>query len=335
MKTKTLFEHEVSSGGQVVWNGEKSVAKVKDVLKTNHIHYTRFAFMRHGGFFAQNPLKAKEGLFPRKKGLDPNKYGGYSKTTAAAFLLVQYKEKGKKEAMIMPVELLYVNQVFSNEQIALGYAQTTLETIWNRNSDQIKDISFPLGLRPLKINTMFSFDGFRACLTGKASKGKQLGLTSMMPLIIGNYWEEYVKKLDSFLIKKEKNRKIVLNYAFDGISKKDNMQLYIILKDKIVKGPYEIPFATQKELIEDGEIIFGGLSEEEQVAVLSKLVLLLKSGRSGSCDLTAIKGSKMAGVYVIGSKLSGWKKNFKRVSIIDSSTSGIHETKSLNLMELV
>lgn len=334
LKTKQLFSHVVNLNGQIVWRGEEDIAFVQKVMSKNNIHYSRYAFIRKGGLFDQMPLKAAAGLIPRKKGLDPEKYGGYNKAAAACFLLVKYKEKGKNEACIMPVELMAYDKVFESRECAERYSLKTLESIWNKEG-LITDIEFPLGLRPLKVNTMLDFDGFRACITGKRSGGKEMGMTSMMSLLVGNKWENYIKKLEKFEEKRGKNKAIVLNEEYDGISKTSNEELYCLLADKVTKGIYGTAFGAVIDVLNNGKEKFERLSGEEQVKLLCTLVLLLKSGRAGSCDLTAIGGKSSVGVYRIGVKLSAWKKNFSKVSLVDMSASGIYESVSVNLLDFI
>lgn len=334
LKTKQLFAHPVNCGDKIIWQGEEDVAKVKKIMKKNNIHYSRYAFIRKGGLFDQMPLKAAEGLVPRKEGLDPVKYGGYNKATAAGFILVKYKEKGKTEACIMPVDLMSYYKAFSSLENAICYSTKTLETIWNKKG-LITDIEFPIGLRLLKVNTMLSFDGFRACITGKSNGGQAIGLTSMMPLLIGDKWEAYVKKIERFEEKRAKNKLITLNEEYDGISKESNVELYNLLSNKVINELYESAFGALKEVLDSGKNEFKKLVGEEQVKLLSTLVLLLKSGRAGSCDLTVIGGKGATGVYKIGTKLSVWKKKFTSVRLVDMSASGIYESVSGNLLDFI
>lgn len=334
LKTKQLFSHSVNLDGKTVWRGEEDIAHVQRIMSKNNIHYSRYAFIRRGGLFDQMPLKSAEGLIPRKKGLDPEKYGGYNKAAAACFLLVKYKEKGKIEVCVMPVELMAYDKVFESRECAEQYALKTLESIWNKEG-LITDIEFPLGLRPLKVNTMLNFDGFRACITGKKSGGKQIGLTSMMPLLVGSRWETYIKRLERFGEKREKNKSIVLNEEYDGISKTYNEELYCLLADKVTKGIYGTAFGAVIDVLNSGKEKFERLSGEEQVKLLCTLVLLLKSGRAGSCDLSIVGGKGTAGTYIIGTKLTAWKKTFSKVYLIDMSASGIYETVSANLLDFI
>lgn len=335
LKTKTLFTHSVKAGDAVIWNGQESIGKVKGVLGKNNIHYTKYSFMRRGGLFDQMPVRAATGLIPRKNGMDTEKYGGYNKSTATAFILVKYKEKGKREAMIMPVDYMYSEKVFADEEYALKYAKGNIQKIWGRTEKQITDVSLPLGLRPIKINTMLSFDGFRACVTGKANAGKIIGLTSMMPLIVGYEWERYIKRIEVYISKKDKNKNLVIKSEYDSISYEKNEKLYNILAEKICNGIYNMPFNSQTKILEDGYIKFHELDIENQVLFLMNLVMILKSGRSGNCDMSAIGGSKNAGVFTNSSKLSPWTKKYKAVYLMDVSSSGIFQNKTCNLLDIL
>ena len=193
MKTTTIFNQQIKDGDNIVWNGNKSIEKVRKIVDKNNIHYTKFAFMRKGELFNQMPKKASAGLIPRKNGLNTEKYGGYNKSTATAFLLVKYKDKNKDEVSVMPVDLMATDKALSSEQYAIEYSKVTLAKLFGREECEITDISLPLGLRAIKVNTVFMFDGFKACLSGKT--GNKFVLSSMMPLIIGYKWEEYLKRL--------------------------------------------------------------------------------------------------------------------------------------------
>ena len=58
-------------------------------------------------------------------------------------------------------------------------------------------------------------------------------------------------------------------------------------------------------------------------------------GRATKADLTAIGGVASAGVSILSSMISNWKKNYTDVRIIDCSASGLFETVSDNLLELL
>jgi CRISPR-associated endonuclease Csn1 len=335
LKTKTIFSHDVKDGDKIVWDGKNSIENVRRTMMKNNIRCTKYAFIKKGGFFDQNPLKATSGLAPRKAGLDVERYGGYDNSTAPAFILVTYMDKGKKEAMIMPIESRFFDKFFVDEEYAQNYTKNTLEKVWGRENGQITGICFPMGMKPLKINTVFSFDGFRACIIKKANKSKIIGLSSMMPLVVGESWEKYVKKLEAFIGKKENNENLKLDENYDGISREKNEQLYEILLDKIENHLYSIPFSAQITVLKDGFHKFKNLDTENQVKVLNQIVLLLKTGRASSCNFKLVNGSPNAGAFTESSKISNWQKQFSDVRIINVSASGIYESCSGNLLDLL
>lgn len=67
-----------------------------------------------------------------------------------------------------------------------------------------------MGLKPWKINTVLSLDGFRMCIAAISSKGKKLSLQSAMQFVAGPYWNGYVKRLENLV---EKVSKILLTFT--------------------------------------------------------------------------------------------------------------------------
>lgn len=338
LKTKTIFGHEVKAGDIVVWKGEESIAQIKRNMEKNNIHYTRYAFCRKGGLFDQQAKRKGEGLVPRKVGLNPIKYGGYRKTTASFFLLVRYVLNGKKpksEMMIVPIELMVADRVLMNEDFATEYVQTQIAQITGKHKEEINTISFPLGSRPIKVNTRFSFDGFESCITGKSSGGKDLGFTSLMPLMVDGGKEGYIKALERFFEKRQVNVEIQVDEEYDGISQAKNEELYQFFLNKLETNPYGRIFGGQQPVLQKGFEKFIALSVEEQVFVLLNMLKLFKSGRAGGCDLTTIGGKKKAGVYTNSAIISNWKKKFSDVRIIDESASGLYFSGTKNILEFL
>lgn len=336
IKTSTVYKKPIVVDGECIWNGEESIAFVKKVLSKNNIHYTRYAFCRNGGLFDQMPVTKKEGLIPRKMELDTTKYGGYNKSTASFFIFAKYTEKAKKEKtdiMLVPIDLMVANKVLSDETFAIEYICGEIAEISNKKKEEIINISFPYRLRPIKINTRFSFDGFEACVTGKSTGGQKIGMKSLMPLKISDYYEKYIKKLENFQEKKSRNKSIVINSRYDKINKADNEKLYNILLNKVCDSIYRVAYENQKEVIQNGLDRFLFMDLEEQCNVLINMLSIFNTSRATGCDLSAIKGSKQAAVYTLSSKLSNWNKNFESVRIINESPSGIFRTESDNILE--
>ena len=61
----------------------EDLQKVKKIAAKNTAHFTKYSFYKRGGLFDQMPVPAATGLVPLKKGMDPEKYGGYNKDIRA------------------------------------------------------------------------------------------------------------------------------------------------------------------------------------------------------------------------------------------------------------
>ena len=304
----------------------ESLGAVRKVVGKNHCHLTVYAFCRHGGLFDQQPVKRAEGLIPRKSGLPTEKYGGYNKPGASFFALALCTYGKKREVMLLPVERLVVGKYDADEMFAKEYLRSTAEKLLGK---KVEDISFPLGMRKLKINTVFEADGFRMCLSGKSSGGQKVGFKPLMPLILSPAWETYIKKLETFDDKKAKNTNISYDPDHEVLTPEKNAELYRVLADKITKKPFKLrPTLVLKKIVEKEEK-FTTLSFDAQVKTLLTFVSLFARfatkddflDLSGSCEMS--------------SKLSNWKKYYQSVCIVDSSASGIWESQSRNLLSFL
>ncbi len=333
LKVKTLFTHEIQgTAGRLVWDGTRALGEVKKVVHTkNAVRLTRYAFCRKGGFFDQQPVKATPGLTPLKAGLPTEKYGGYNKTTATFFLFVKYAVGKKSDVMLMPVELLVADKVLSDAAFAEEYSKRTVGAIVGK---PVSSISFPLGMRPVKIGTVFEFDGgYRAYLTGKSSGGSKLGLSTFMPLVLGYSWEKYIKRIEIMTDKAKVNPKFMYSARYDGVTKEENEALYAVLSDKLKRSPYCRCPANPAETLQAGEQRFAQLDVIEQAGCLLQIVSVF--GRISGSDLSAIGGASKAAVTMLSSALSNWKKKYTDVRLVDMSASGLHQSRSDNLLELL
>ena len=332
IKTKTVFTRPVQVGGRVVWEGADSIAQVKQTIRKNAVHATRFAFCRTGALFDLLPLKAAPGLVPLKNNLPTEIYGGYNKPAASFFMVVKYRLGNTADAMIMPVELRHGDRFLSDASFAKETAKKTISEIRNKN---VTEVEFPLGMRPIKINTVLSLDGFRCCITGKSGGGKCLILMPLMPLSVGDEMERYIKAIESFCEKVDKNPALVYDEKFDKVNEAGNRQLYEILKKKSGDSIFKKRPAMPADLLNKGEEKFAELDVVEQCRCLMQILQLFERMTVG-CNLTGIGGDKRAASTVnFSANISNWKKTYKKVQIIDTSASGLHEKVSKNLLDLI
>ena len=292
-----------------------------------HIHLTKYQTKQTGGFYKQNPLPAGSGnLVPLKAGLATENYGGYDKPAVSFYVLVRYKSGKKYELTVCPCELTAADSFLSDPDFAAEY-------IRKRLPDNATDISKPLGDRILKINTVFSLDGFEVCLAGK--NGASVIFRSITTPYHSPERIRYIKKIEGLAEKRKKNPSYIINEKYDGVSAVRNLEFF----DYLVELMNGIVFSK----IPGGELCvasgkrddFSALSIQEQLTCLENMILYLKTNRSGGCNMECLKGKKAEGILVMNANISNWKKNYSDVRIIDRSASGLFEKRSDNLLDLI
>ncbi len=334
LKVKTLFSHEVKLyTGKIVWCGDVSLAKVKNIVHNkNAVHLTRYAFLRQGGLFDQMPVKAAEGLAPLKKGMPTEKYGGYNGPTTSFYMLTRYTVGKKAEVMMLPVDLLYASKFFEDAAYAPEYAKDTIKKITGKNVDTVE---FPLGLRKIKINTILELDGMRMSVAGKSKKGRAIIPSLTVPLIVKYRWERYIKRLERLVENKKEKPAMQYDAKHDEVTVEQNVELYDLLVAKLSNKPYCKRPANPVETLRKGRDRFVNADVFAQATCLLQIISVF--GRvSGGCDLQLVGGAaNAAAMSSFSSAISNWKKNYTDVRIIDQSASGLFETRSENLLDLL
>lgn len=327
---KSLFKRTVQHGEEVIWDPDVHMDKVKSIYKKNNIKMTRYSFCQKGGLFDQMPLKKKADLVPLKKGMDPVKYGGYNKSGATFFIVAAYDKGTKKEVSFVPIELMFSEQFLKDEDFAKQYVQEQLQKL---SAKTVSNVWFPLGMRKIKFKTVLSLDGYEVWVNGKSGGGKQLLLSSAESLIVSKEIETYIKKLENYKRKKDERKDVLLDEAYDGISKSENIKLYDCFINKLQTSIFSQMPGCQKEVISDGKQKFMDIAIEEQVDALISIITLLKSGRAGGIDLTAINGKSKSGAMYLGANLSS--SPYDDIRIVDYSPAGLHRKESVNLKDFL
>lgn len=332
VKVKTIFTHEVKCRGDIIWDGMPMLEKVEDTARKNTAHFVKYAAFKTGGLFDQNPVKKGTGLIPLKAGLPTEKYGGYNKAGVMFLIPVRYNIGKKSEILILPVELMHGKHFLEDKVFARNYTFTRLENILGK---KVGEVSFPMGMRPWKINTMLSFDGFRVCLTGTGGKGKCLVAQPVMQFSADEHWRFYIKRLERFVEKIGINPDLLYDKDHDKVSKDENLKLYELYVDKLQNTIYKKRVNSPVQTLLKGKEEFKKLSIEEQCQVLLNIQSVF--GRmTGGCDLTLIGGSAhSAATGSLSTTISNWKKKYSTVRIIDQSPSGMWEKSSENLLDLL
>lgn len=329
---KTIFTHEVKCGDMIVWDKDM-LEKVKRQAVRNNAHFVKYSYFKHGGLFDQMPVAKSAGLIPRKKGLPTEKYGGYNKSSAMFYIPVRYKQGKKSTVIIMSVEMLYGKRFLEDMDFAKEYSFERLEHILGKPVDEVE---FPMGMRPWKVNTVLSLDGFRVCITGIGGGGKCLVAQGIMQFASDKKWTYYLKKLEKYSEKKKNNKNYIYDESYDKITPECNIELYDLYIQKYKESIYSKRINKPLDILLKGREKFAGLEVDAQVDVLLNIQETFGRNSSGGVDLSRIGGSKNSAATVnFSSTISNWAKTYKDVRIIDISPSGIWEKQSQNLLDLI
>lgn len=318
----TLFNESIEGA----WNAPLHLQNVDKALANNHIHLTKYQIEQKGGLFDRQPRKAasSDQLVPRKSGFDIQKYGGYQKPSVAFYLLVRYKKGKKYELTILPVRAIDTE----------AYEKDALETIkrivGKDVGEKLSDISLPLGYRKIKVNTVFSLDGFEVCISGKT--GDNFFFRSLETPFYGKTTIEYIKKIENLSKKRANNKNYQPDEENDGISSAQNLALFDELSAKISGKHFsKMPGGKLGIATKSGRCQFEKSDLNTQISILENMVLYLKTNRPGSCSFD----NKAAGIVRLSANISNWLKYYHDIRIIDRSASGLFETRSVNLADLI
>ena len=328
LKVSTLFTRPVVVDDRTVWDGKTDLGKVKHIVHNkNAVHMTRYAFCCKGGLFDQQPKSFPNGNVPRKEGLEVEKYGGYTGVKTAYFILVQFMKGKKREVMFFPVERLHLNKLSTRCDDEIR------RMVLDMMEYEIQNIRFPLGMRPIKMNAVLEMDGTRFYITAGSLKDGRMSLALMEPLVIGYKWEKYVKSLERFRDKKEHNPNMKYSPQYDGISCEENLVLYDYLIEKLKTGKYDKRPGNPNFVLQCGRDAFKKLDILKQADCLMQIIQVFS--RKNPCDFSSIGGAKNAAKCRISLQLKSLNSTYRDIRIIDQSASGLFESSSVNLLDLL
>ena len=232
--------------------------------------------------------------------------------------------------MFFPVELLFSEKYLSDLNFRYSYVEQALRAAGKK----FDSLTFPLGDRILKINTMLSLDGFRACIASGSLKDGRMDLLPMMQLAVDEQKQMYIKRLEMFEKKKSENKNYQYSAQYDKITREDNEALYDFLTAKMDDTIFAKRPKAPIGMLKGKKERFAILDVESQVHVLMQ-ILLLFSRQAGGVDLSLLGESKTSAKPRMMLSMNSWKKDYPDIRIVDSSASGLHEACSCNLFELL
>lgn len=306
-----IFDFDVLRSGEQGWKAGPggSIATVRHFMRKNNILFTRLAREEKGELFDQQIMPRKKGQ-AQIKGKDPrmktDRYGGYNKLTGAYFFLVEHTKKKKR---IRSLETVFLMSKALYESDPLAYCEKILE------------LTNPKILIPkIKIDSLFSFDGFRMHISGRT--GKQIIFKNANQLVLSPDEQHDIKRISRYLERNKSAGDDPEITSFDGLTKEKNLALYRTLLSKLQNPLYSVKYATVAKAVAQAQELFQRLNVGDQCYVLMQ-ILNLFTCNARIADLKCIGMSSNTGKLLLQKNLSTYQG--RRLTLIHPSVTGVFE----------
>lgn len=311
-----VFDYDVYRGTELVWKAfdkdtkdQGSMETVRKTMLQNNILYTEYTYCGKGQLFNETIAKKGAGAsIALKKGLDPEKYGGYTSPNTAYFAFVEFDgKKGQRVKQILEIPVYVANRIPQDKNILIEYFE---------NVKGLKNVKI---LREkIKKNALISVDGFPMRIRG--AEEKKLKFKSNVQLIVDRDTEEILRRIEKFL---EKASSVEVNTKFDGFTDKDCLDLYELLTDKLISTIYQKRPANQGIKLKENREVFKGLSLAYKAKLVNEIITMLRCDTAITSDLRLINGSENAGNMSISKNTIGKSK----LILINQSVTGLFENR--------
>ena len=151
-------------------------------------------------------------------------------------------------------------------------------------------------------------------MTGRS--GNRLLISNAQELKISYKHAKYIKRLAEFK-EKDVQEKI---YEENGITLEENKKIFLVLKDKFIKGIYSKRVNPIGDRLDEDK--FDDLSVKAQAEIILQVVGITQQANYGA-DLTLFKESKSAGIMFLSKVISKQDE----VLLINQSVLGIYEER--------
>lgn len=323
---RTLFDKDVyRNKDELVWErlvGEKdnktsaTLARIQKIVDQNDILYTEQTYTEKGGLFDETiQVKGGKNLIPLKKGLNPEKYGGYNSAKTSYFTMIEFdgKKKGQRVVNITGVPIYIANQTKYNKNAVVEYFE---------NIKGLKNAKTVKGFEVIKKNTLIIVGGFP--LRIRSENELQIMLKNNLQLVLEPKYIETVRKIEK-AIQKCEGATLMINEEYDGITHVILNELYETLLNKL-RSAYDKRPANPKDKLEDGRDKFNNILKiEEKVKLLNNVMVLFSSGATTVTDLSLVDAPKVAG-HITYSKNKLGESN---LTLINQSVTGLFETRKV------
>lgn len=311
-----VFDYDVYRGTELVWKALDKDAKkqgsmeiVRKTMLQNNILYTEYTYCGKGQLFNETIAKKGAGAsIALQKGLDPEKYGGYTSPNTAYFAFVEFDgKKGQRVKQILEIPVYVANRIPQDKNILIEYFE---------NVKGLKNVKI---LREkIKKNALISVDGFPMRIRG--ANDITLQFKGNIQLLLEYEEEEIIRKIEKFL-EKDFNSEAIEN--FDGFTDKECIHIYELLADKLILTIYRKRPANQGIKLKENQEVFKRLSLAYKAKLINEIITMLRCDIATTSDLKLINGSKNAGNMAISKNTIGKSK----LILINQSITGLFENR--------
>ena len=290
------FDEETGELFKDDWSASYEVAKLKSYFNYRQCFISRMPEETSGAFWDQtvySPRDTKKNMaLPLKKGLDPKKYGSYSREQYAYFFIYKAFKKGKQVLEFAPVPVSVAAEVKQDSNALCVFA--------NRLAEEA-GFEFVEIVRPkIYKYQLIEMDGSRLYLTGKkeARNGVQFALNVREAVIA----------------------QAVFGGKCDDISALDD--LFLVVVESLSKYSPKL-FSALK--IDEWKDKFFALDANQRQDVL-KVLFSIGGAKANVADLTVVGGAKFAGSMLFSYSNILTKGN--GITFVDQSITGMFERRT-------
>ena len=311
-----VFDYDVYRGTELVWKAldkdakkQGSIEIVRKTMLQNNILYTEYTYCGKGQLFNETIAKKGAGAsIALKKGLDPEKYGGYTSPNTAYFAFVEFDgKKGQRVKQILEIPVYVANRIPQDKNILIEYFE---------NVKGLKNVKI---LREkIKKNALISVDGFPMRIRGVNEK--DILFKGNVQLVLDREYEEIIRNIEKY---NEKAEKFSINEKYDSLSHDSVNGLYDVFVNKLNETVYKKRPANQGANLVKNRDIFRNLVLEEKAKVVNEILTMLRCDIATTADLKLVNGGGYAGSMKVNKNTLGKSK----LILINQSVTGLFENR--------
>lgn len=311
-----VFDYDVYRGTELVWKAidkdakrQGSIEIVRKTMLQNNILYTEYTYCGRGQLFNETIAKKGAGAsIALKKGLDPEKYGGYTSPNTAYFAFVEFDgKKGQRVKQILEIPVYVANRIPQDKNILIEYFES------------VKGLKNVKILREkIKKNALISVDGFPMRIRGVDEKN--ILFKGNVQLVLDREYEKIIRNIEKY---NEKVEKFSINEKYDGLSHDSVDGLYDVFVNKLNETIYKKRPANQGANLVKNRDLFRNLVLEEKAKVVNEILTMLRCDIATTADLKLVNGGGYAGSMKVNKNTLGKSK----LILINQSITGLFENR--------